>query len=564
MKKIILFSLFLATAVLGFSQSQRFIMFEEFTQASCGPCASQNPAFDALLNANVSKCTSIKYHTSWPGVDPMNAQNPTDVGARVTYYNVTGVPYAAMDGSPITGSNYLGAPANLTQAKIDAEYAVPATFNLSMNHYLSTGNDSIFVTMIGQCTEDVTGVLVAQMGVIEKHIHFNSPPGSNGETDFYHVMKKMLPDASGTALSSSFQTGDYFITQGSWKLANVYDLTQLSAIGFIQDNMDKGIQQGANSSTTPLTMPFNNDVQPMTVANYSTTNCSGNISPIVTIRNNGNNPVTSMTIKYSVNSETPATYTWNGNLPTLKETVVSLPAYSFTPMASDTLRIYSDQVNNVTDEYLKNDTATVIVVSPAITTKNYALLFLRTDNAPQETTWDVKNSSGIIIDSGGPYVTPNHNYHDTIHLDGAGCYTFTIHDAGGNGLCCANGQGLYQLSNSAGTIIKTGGTFGSSEFTEVKMDWPTAVEQIEKYNMKVFPNPFNGEARVTFYLVNPENVILNLYNSTGQLVRSIDKGSFPAGDQECTLDAGTLPTGIYMLKMQAGTQVQICKVSVTN
>jgi len=81
MKKIILFSLFLATAVLGFSQSQRFIMFEEFTQASCGPCASQNPAFDALLNANVSKCTSIKYHTSWPGVDPMNAQNPTDVGS---------------------------------------------------------------------------------------------------------------------------------------------------------------------------------------------------------------------------------------------------------------------------------------------------------------------------------------------------------------------------------------------------------------------------------------------------------------------------------------------------
>jgi hypothetical protein len=89
-------------------------MFEEFTNASCGPCASQNPAFDALLSANASKCTSIKYHTNWPGVDPMNAQNPTDVGTRVTYYNVTGVPYAVMDGSPITGSNYLGAPANLT------------------------------------------------------------------------------------------------------------------------------------------------------------------------------------------------------------------------------------------------------------------------------------------------------------------------------------------------------------------------------------------------------------------------------------------------------------------
>ena len=564
MKKIILCSLFLVTAVLGFSQSQRFIMFEEFTNASCGPCASQNPAFDALLSANASKCTSIKYHTNWPGVDPMNAQNPTDVGARVTYYNVTGVPHAVMDGSPIPGSNYLGAPANLTQAKIDAEYAVPATFNISMNHYLSTGNDSIFVTMLGQCTEDITGTLVAQIGVIEKHIHFNNPPGSNGEKDFYNVMKKMLPDASGNIIPSSFQTGDYFITQGSWKLANIYDMTQLSAVGFIQNNADKSIQQGANSSTTPLTMPFNNDVQPMTVTNYSTTNCSGSVAPVVTIRNNGNNPVTSMTIKYSVNSETPATYTWNGNLATLKETVISLPAYTFTPSASDILKVYSDQVNNVQDEYIKNDTITATFVSPPITTKNFALLFLRTDNAPQETTWDVKNSSGNVIDSGGPYSVANHNYHDTVYLDGAGCYTFTIYDAGGNGICCTNGQGVYQVSTSAGMIIKTGGSFGSSEFSELKMDWPTAVEQIEKYNMKVYPNPFNGKARVTFYLVNPENVILNLYNSTGQLVSSIDKGSFLSGDQECTLDAGNLPTGIYMLKMQAGTQVQICKVSVNN
>lgn len=562
MKKIILFSLFFTIAVLGFSQSQRFIMFEEFTQASCGPCAQQNPAFDALLTANASKCTSIKYHTSWPGVDPMNAQNPTDVATRVTYYNVTGVPYALMDGSPITGSNYLGAPANLTQAKIDAEYAVPATFNLYMNHYLSAGNDTIYVTMLGECTEAVSGTLIAQMGVIEKHIHFNSPPGSNGETDFYHVMKKMLPDANGILLSSSFQTGDYFITQGSWKLANVYDLTQLSAIGFIQNNADKSIQQGANSSTTPLTMPFNNDVQPMTITNYSTTNCSGSVAPAVTIRNNGNHIVTSMTIKYFVNSGPPATYTWNGSLATLKETTVSLPAYTFTPLASDTLKIYSDQVNNVQDEYVKNDTVTATFVSPPVTTKNFALLFLRTDNAPQETTWEVKNSSGTVIDSGGPYSIANHNYHDTVHLDGVGCYTFTIYDAGGNGLCCSNGQGLYQLTTSGGAIIKTGGTFGSSEFTELKMDWPTAVEQNVKYSMKVYPNPFNGEAKVTFYLVNPEDVVLDLYNSTGQLVRSIDKGSFPAGDQECTLHAGNLPAGIYMLRMQAGEQVQICKVSV--
>jgi Secretion system C-terminal sorting domain len=563
MKKLILCSFFLATAALGFSQSQRFVMIEEFTNASCGPCAQQNPTFDALLNSNTAKCTSIKYHTNWPGVDPMNAQNPTDAGARVTYYNVTGVPYSCMDGSPIAGSNYLGAPANLNQSKINAEYAIPSTFNLSMYHQLSAGNDSIYVTMLGECTEAVSGTLVAQMGVIEKHIHFNTAPGTNGEKDFYNVMKKMLPTASGTGLPSSFQTGDYFIVQDSWKLANVYMLSELSAIGFIQNNTDKNIKQGANSSTTPLTMPYNNDVQMMATSNYSTTNCSGSISPMVTIRNNGNNTVTSMTIKYAMNGGTPATFTWNGNLATLQQTVISLPAYTFTPVASNTLQIYTDQVNNVTDEYPKNDSSFATIVSAPATT-NFAILNLHTDKAPGETTWDLRNSSGTVIDSGGPYTLQSHSYIDTVHLDGEGCYSFTIYDAGGNGLCCTNGAGGYQLITSTGVVIKQGGSFGSSEFTELKMDWPAAIEQFEKESMKVYPNPFIGEAKLTFHLLNPENVVLNLYNSTGQLVKSLNKGNFPTGDQECTLDARNLPSGIYMLKMQAGAQVHICKVSVNN
>lgn len=561
MKKIVLFSLFLATTVLGFSQSQRFVMFEEFTQASCGPCAQQNPAFDALLQANPTKCTSIKYHTNWPGTDPMNSQNPVDAAGRVSYYGVTGVPDAQMDGPAVTGPNYVGAPANVTQAMIDTEYAVPATFNLSISHYITAANDSIYVTLLGQASESVAGAMFAQMGIIEKHIHFATPPGSNGEKDFYNVMKKMVPTANGTALSTSYETGDYFIVQGSWKLANVYDLTQLSAVGFIENNTNKTIHQATNSSTTPLIMPFNNDVQIMSTFNYSTTNCSGSVAPSVKIRNNGNQAVTSMTIKYFVNDGTPATYTYSGNLATLQQTVISLPAYTFTPLPTNSMKIYADQVNSVPDQYAKNDTSSVSFGNPPPTT-NYAMFSIHTDKAPGETTWNIKSSSGTIIDSGGPYALESHSYTDTVHLAGADCYVFTLYDAGGNGICCTNGSGAYQLISSTGTIIKQGGAFGFSELTEIKMNNPDAIEQLEKTSMKVYPNPVNGEAKVTFYLQNPENVVLNLYNSTGQLVRSMNKGSFQAGDQECTLDAANLATGIYMLKMQAGARVYITKVSV--
>jgi hypothetical protein len=443
MKKLILFTLFFATAALGFSQSQRLVMFEEFTQASCGPCAQQNAVFDPLLLNNLDKATSVRYHTSWPGVDPMWSQNPTDVAARVTYYNVNAVPFCFMDGVAPTGSSYTGAPANVTQAMIDAEYAVPSPFTISMFQWLSSGNDTIFVNMVGQCTQAFSGALVAQLVIIEKHIHFTTPPGSNGETDFYNVMKKMLPTAAGTVLPTSFQPGDYFIVQGSWKLANVYSLSQLSAVGFIQNNTNKTVQQAGNSTDSiPLTMPYNNDVQLMSASNISPTNCSGSVAPVVTIRNNGNNTVTSMTINYTVNNGNLATYTWNGSLATLQQTVVSLPAYNFSVLPTNKLLIYTDLVNNVQDQYPKNDTTTATIVTAPATT-NYALLYLHTDTLPHATTWNLKNYLGTVIDSGGPYSIRNHTYIDTVHLNGGGCYTFTIYDTTGAGICCVHGNGGY-------------------------------------------------------------------------------------------------------------------------
>jgi hypothetical protein len=562
MKKIFLLFLIGTSAVLSFGQSQRFIMIEEFTNASCGPCASQNPAFDALLTANATKCTSIKHHTNWPGVDPMNAHNPTDAGTRVAYYQVTGVPYAVMDGTPIAGSNYMGAPANLTQAKIDAEYAVPSTFDLSMNYRISSGNDSIYTTLLGVCTEAVTGTMIGQIGVIEKHIHFATAPGTNGERDFYNVMVKMLPTAAGTSLPTSFEVGDYFIVQQSWKLAStIYSLPEVSTVGFVQNNVNKKVHQGANGSTTPLTMPFDDDVELMSATNYSTTNCSGSVSPVVTIRNNGNHAVTSVSIKYTVNGMTPDTYTWNGNLPTLSKTTIELPSFNFSPEATNVLQIYTDLVNSVADQYPKND-STTISISGAPVSPVYATLNLHTDKAPEETTWDVKNSTGTVIASGGPYATQNHSYVETIQLEGPGCYTFTIYDSGGNGLCCVNGSGGYQLLTSSGSAIRTGSSFGSSEFIELKGDWATGIEQIENTAMKVAPNPVSGEAKVSFDLVRGENVVLNLFNLTGQVVRSYELGFCPYGNQEYNMDTHNLPAGIYILKLQAGNQVQTCRIAV--
>ena len=98
MKKITLFLAITLAGSSAFAQSERLVLFEEFTQASCPPCASTNPSLNAMLNAHPNEVVSIKYQTDWPGSDVMNVHNPAQVDTRVAYYSVTGVPGGELDG----------------------------------------------------------------------------------------------------------------------------------------------------------------------------------------------------------------------------------------------------------------------------------------------------------------------------------------------------------------------------------------------------------------------------------------------------------------------------------
>ncbi len=561
MKRIYLLLSILFAVVAGFGQSQRFILFEEFTNASCSPCALQNPGFDALLNANASKCTSIKYHTNWPGVDPMNAQNPADVGTRVTYYNVSGVPHALMDGVPQSGSSYLGAPANVTQGKIDTRYAVPSPFSMQIQHQLSPIQDSVYSTMLITCTQPIAENLVAHNVIIEKWIHFNAAPGTNGEKDFYNVMKKMLPGPGGSALPQQMEAGDYVILEGAWKFANVYDKTQIATVGFVQNKVSKEVHQAALSTTGLLTLPYDLDAQVLEVIDVLPKTCIGTLTPSIRIRNNGNSMLQNLTFKYRVNDGPEQSYTWIGGLESLKKALVVLPEYNFTIREQNELIVYSTLPNTGVDQYPKNDTLHFTFTNAPVSTSQVQLV-IRTDNAPEETTWVFKNSLGETIASGGPYTQPNKIYQQVITLPKPDCFRFTLYDAGGNGICCLNGNGVYELSSS-GTIIKQGGAFGYYESSDLWYEAPASVTESDAADrFTVRPNPVNGTSKVTFYLTHDASVSLKVYSSLGQPVINLFEGALQAGKHELTLDATGLKPGIYVMQLNSGAVVISKKVTV--
>jgi PKD repeat protein len=244
------------------AQTQRMVFYEEFTQASCAPCAAANPAYNALLASNTAKANSIKYQTSWPGVDPMNTQTAAEVANRVSYYAVTGVPDAIQDGSDYSS------PGNITQSTIDAEYAVASPFSMVLTHWFNAANDSIFINCDITCTQAVTlSTPRVRIAMIEKTITFSSAPGTNGETVFYNVMRKMYPDANGTMVSTGWTVGQKKTL--SFKAAipsYVYNKTQIGTIAWIQDDATKAVQQSVMNGTasTPSISPpladFTSDV----------------------------------------------------------------------------------------------------------------------------------------------------------------------------------------------------------------------------------------------------------------------------------------------------------------
>jgi hypothetical protein len=82
MKKLQLALLVMLAAITTASaQYQRRVLVEEFTNAFL-PALRLRRTRDSTLNpfwVRTHMVTPVKYQTNWPGVDPFNAQNPTDV-----------------------------------------------------------------------------------------------------------------------------------------------------------------------------------------------------------------------------------------------------------------------------------------------------------------------------------------------------------------------------------------------------------------------------------------------------------------------------------------------------
>lgn len=245
MKKAILL-LLLFVLIPQLYAYEKLSLVERFTNASCVPCAQLNTSWYTATTSNYVNSglmAHIVYNVWWPGAgDPMYLLNQSDNTTRTNYYGCNYVPWIDVNGTQISETQ--GA---FTSAVTNGNTQF-APFNIVISQGVISNNlIEIGVKIIRDPTDVTTfGNVKLRVALTERTVAFSSPPGGNGETIFYSISRKMLPNAVGTSFTIPAPGDSTFISLQYVPTAAFLQSVQMDSlrvVAFIQDDNTRQIYQ---------------------------------------------------------------------------------------------------------------------------------------------------------------------------------------------------------------------------------------------------------------------------------------------------------------------------------
>jgi hypothetical protein len=294
-----------------------------------------------------------------------------------------------------------------------------------------------------------------------------------------------------------------------------------------------------------------NDAVLEDIAHVPEASCSEQLSPVITIYNNGSDTLNSIDIVCRVNEESPVLMPWAGNLAFGENTQVELASIPFSLLPENSIEITLQNINGVEDELFVNNTREVYF-SIADSTPEEIKLKIRLDSFPEQTTWDFKDEDNEIIFSGGPYTTPNDLVNETLLFENPGCHTFSVYDAGGNGIQ----NGFVLLYSGANNVILQVMEFESIVQTQFDVGGTMLVEELhESGAISFYPNPVHDDLFITFEPGINTATEVAVYNLLGQKLPEMERKAFSEDSHLLYLPVKHLPPGVYVISVYYGNQV---------
>jgi len=497
------------------------------------------------LIANGKQVAVIEYHTG-------DAYANTYSNARLSYYGLQGTPTAWFDGgNMVVGGNHTTSMYNSYLPKYNLRIAIPSSFTIDVS-----GTNS----GLAEYALDITVEKVASASTSTKVVHVvltesDIPQNWQGMTQLNHVERLMAPHQNGIVLD--FSSGDIvnltipFTRQPSWVIEHC------EVVIFVQDTQTKEILQGIKRILSDFVTTNTIDVAILDVMAPNVV-CKDFFSPKLVVANYGLNTVTNMELCIYINGVSTCTLPWFGSLPFMEQTIIEFPEISFELQSSNIMMVEANNPNGQPDQYPNNNTMT-LTLGQAPDVMSPVSLALMLDQNPQEIIWEVVNSTGDVLYSGGPYTQPNQFIVQQFNLSESDCYSFFIYDDGGDGLL---GNGLYKLAYAGNNIFAEGKFFGYEDHTQFKIGLTNIAGNSSMGGFDVYPNPVNQQAHVAFSLNEPSDVHLVIYDGQGRTVHQSVKSYFAAGHHHYSVDCNEFESGVYFVRLITGETSRLKKLIV--
>lgn len=251
--------------VVATQSVQRLPLIEEFTSSTCPPCAGFNTTFNPLLEQFQSNSgpdasvAVVKYQMNYPspGNDP---SYNVDANTRSTYYSVPGIPDPFLDGTNVPAS------AAFIQGAVDTRRSDIAVMNIAVD--ATNKGDSLSANVTVTPYANFPAGFKLYIAVTEDRYEYT---GTNGETEFHHVMRKMLPNASGITLTAmtpntpinflrkyKFSYNLDNTSQGTYSLWGS-DFSNITVVAWVQDPSTKEVFQATFDESVTSTTGINED-----------------------------------------------------------------------------------------------------------------------------------------------------------------------------------------------------------------------------------------------------------------------------------------------------------------
>jgi hypothetical protein len=237
---------------------KKYVLIEEFTSATCPPCVAASEALNQIVNP-AAGIISVRYHMYWPQPtnDPFYLANPTDNGARRQYYGVTGIPDAYVMGT----QNVDPRSANF-RTVLQQELQRPVRLAISIEENRQNAPTIAITVRVRNVSGQAMNLAGHVLHVVVLNRKVEIPdlprriPNSNGETVFYDAMMKMLPSASGTALSGSLAPGQEQSFQFTYQLGTgeLWPAGQDYVTAFVQNTSTREVIDAGTNLEQRLTL----------------------------------------------------------------------------------------------------------------------------------------------------------------------------------------------------------------------------------------------------------------------------------------------------------------------